>query len=113
MTTKVDLSPWLQGETWVIECTARDVDKNPIPLEGATINFVVSDKTGAVVLNLATPASSIIVTDAAAGKCTIRIKPSLPPARYSYEFWVITAEGEATAQAKGLIEVHPSIRPTD
>jgi len=100
---------------WGIDCTAKDGSGDILDVTGASIKFRLSTIAGTTVMTR-TEADGITITDGTAGEFSINVTPAHQASasvsastRYQYEIRVVTAGNLTLPQARGHINVLPSL----
>jgi len=102
------------GEHWNISYEVNDGSNDDIDISGATLEWKLSTLAGVAVLT-AGVGTGITIVDGATGSCLVSITPtaqtnaSVAAGRYKYQFKVTTGGGTVTIQARGHLNVVPSL----
>lgn len=102
------------GSNWGVDCTAKDGSGDILDVTGATIRFRLATISGTTVMTR-TEADGITITDGSAGQFSINVtqthqtNASVTAKTYQYEIRVVTAGNLALVQARGTINVLPSL----
>lgn len=103
-----------KADDWIFIGTARDADKTPFNLTGATVKLRVKDKVGNIIFDYVTPTNGQIL-NAAQGtyqfiipNATVRSK-NLTDAKYFYSVHVTLGNGSETDQNYGDIRLEDSL----
>jgi hypothetical protein len=114
MSTYQDLQFHL-GEDWSIDFECKDSSGTVINITAATIQWRLSTVSGTTVMTRSV-SDGITITSGSLGTCSLRVTPShqttgsvAASTRYYWELKVTTSGGVASVQARGSLEVLPSL----
>jgi hypothetical protein len=102
------------GEHWNVNFEVNDGNDANIDITSATIQFRVVTSAGVTAMTR-TVGDGITITTAATGLCALSVTPtmqttaSIAAGRYKWEFRVTTTGGTITVQARGNLNVLPSL----
>jgi hypothetical protein len=102
------------GEHWNVNFEVNDGNDANIDITSATIQFRVVTSAGTTAMTR-TVGDGITITTAATGLCALSVTPtmqttaSIAAGRYKWEFRVTTTGGTITVQARGNLNVLPSL----
>ncbi len=102
------------GEHWNIKFEVNDGEGTDIDITSATLQWRLSTISGTTVMTR-TAGDGLTITGASTGACTLSVTPthqttgSVAAGRYKWEFRVTTTGGTVTVQARGNLNVLPSL----
>lgn len=99
----------------MVDFEVVDADGDVIDITGATIRWRMSTIAGTTVMTR-TEADGITITSGTSGLCSLRVTPShqtsasvAASTRYQWEFRVVTSGSITSVQARGHVNVLPSL----
>lgn len=101
-------------ETWIMDISCFNANNKPLSLEGATVNFQLSDNRWNPMFTL-NNISGVIVTNAVGGQCSVVVTPDVQTSanivdkEYKYELQVVLQDGTVTTQCVGELSVQASL----
>jgi hypothetical protein len=102
------------GEHWNVAFQVNDGNNADIDITSATLQWRLSTLSGTTVMTR-TVSDGLTITTAATGLCSLSVTPtmqttaSVAAGRYKWEFRVTTTGGTITVQARGNLNVLPSL----